>query len=60
MMGCEVGAAEPMSGSTVTANVLASTSAGKGGFINVALPFESGLNIPAGMGAPEVGMSQSS
>src|SRR6266852_6618533 len=56
----DVGAAEPASGSTVMAKALASTPAGRGGLITVALPWASGLKRPAGMGAPLVGISHSS
>src|SRR5215470_10072639 len=60
IMGCEVGADEPASGSTVMAKVLASTPAGRGGLITAALPRAFGLKIPAGMGAPLVGISHNS
>ena len=52
MMMAEVGAADPASGSTVIANALASTPGGSGGFTTVALPWESGLKTPAGIGEP--------
>ena len=51
-MGCEVGAGDPTSGSTVMAKALASTPVGSGGWIRLAAPCASGLNKPAGMGAP--------
>src|SRR5215475_2697838 len=60
IMGCEVGADEPPSGSTVMAKVLASTPAGRGGLITAALPRAFGWKIPAGMGAPLVGISHNS
>jgi hypothetical protein len=50
MIGCEVGAADPASGSTVMAKVLASRPAGNGGLITVAVPRVFGLNVPAGIG----------
>src|SRR5579884_427550 len=55
-----VGVEDPASGSTVTANALASIPAGNGGLITMALPCGFGLNIPAGMGAPFIGISHSS
>ena len=56
-----VGAADPPSGSMVTAKVLASTPADMGGIITMALPLGSGLNMPAGMGlSPCMGTSHSS
>src|SRR5215469_3610845 len=54
-----VGVVLPCSGSIVIAKALASTSIGSGGFMTVAPPRASGLNTPAGMGAPCIGMSQS-
>ena len=60
MMGCEVGAGDPCSGSTVIANALASVRGGRGGLSTVALPCASGLNNPAGIGAPVVGINHSS
>src|SRR6266849_10010859 len=55
-----VGTEEPLSGSTVIAKALASTPVGSGGLITVALPCASGLKIPAGIGAPLIGISHSS
>jgi hypothetical protein len=55
MIGCEVGAEEPASGSTVMAKVFASTPAGSGGLMTVALPLAAGLKTPAGIGAPFAG-----
>ncbi len=46
-----VGTNDPCSGSTVIANVLASTPGGNCGLITVALPWTSGLNTPAGISA---------
>src|SRR5580693_1004716 len=60
MIGCVVGADDPCSGSTVIAKVLASTPGGRGGRTTAALPFESGRNNPAGMGAPLVGINHNS
>src|SRR5579862_9090576 len=55
-----VGVAEPDSFSTVMAKALASAPEGSGGLTTVALPCASGLNTPAGMGAPCDGISQNS
>jgi hypothetical protein len=55
-----VGTEEPLFGSTVIAKALASTPVGSGGLITVALPCASGLKIPAGIGAPLIGISYSS
>src|SRR5438477_2812244 len=55
-----VGVVEPCSGSMVMAKALASTPAGSGGLTTTALPRVSGLKTPAGIGAPCLGMSQSS
>jgi hypothetical protein len=60
MMGCDVGAGEPASGSTVMANVFASTPRGNCGFMTVALPSAAGVNNPAGIGAPDFGISHNS
>jgi len=55
-----VGAAAPASAFTVIANALASVPAGSGGFTTLPLPCASGLNTPAGMGFPRVGISHNS
>jgi len=55
-----VGVVDPCSGSTVIAKALASAPAGSGGSTTVALPWASGLKTPAGIGAPVVGINQSS
>src|SRR5215467_8898850 len=56
-----VGEVLPVSGSIVMANALACKSFGKGGMSTLALPWESGLKTPTGIGgAPLVGTSQSS
>ena len=55
-----VGVAAPASFSTVIANALASTPPGSGGFTRLALPWASGLNNPAGIGAPFAGISHNS
>ena len=55
-----VGVVLPCSGSIVTAKALASTLTGNGGLITMPPPRASGLNTPAGIGAPSVGISQSS
>src|SRR5271165_2854683 len=56
----EVGLSEPASFSNVTARALATTPSGSGWSIITALPCSSGLNIPAGMGAPCDGMIHNS
>ena len=56
-----VGVGDPPSGSIVTAKVFASTPGDMGGIITVALPLESGRNMPAGIGfSPCMGTSHSS
>lgn len=60
IIGVDVGAAEPASGSIVIAKVLASTPVGSGGLITAAVPCVFGLKIPAGMGAPLVGINHNS
>src|SRR5579863_2372378 len=55
-----VGVVAPDSFSTVMANALASIPAGSGGFTTVAFPRASGLNMPAGTGAPCIGISHNS
>jgi hypothetical protein len=56
-----VGEVLPVSGSIVMANALACKSFGRDGMSTLALPRESGLNTPIGIGAaPLVGNSQSS
>lgn len=60
IIGCEVGAGDPVSGSTVMANALASTPVGSGGLITCALPRAFGLKRPAEIGVPLVGISHNS
>src|SRR5881398_1447642 len=55
-----VGTDEPLSGSIVIANAFASTPAGSGGLITMALPRGLGLNTPAGIGDPCFGISHNS
>src|SRR5258708_38098717 len=50
-----VGVVATASFSLVIASALDPTPAGNGGFTTLALPWESGLNTPAGMGSPSVG-----
>ena len=52
-----VGVGDPASGSIVTAKAFASVPVVMGGLITIALPWASGLNIPAGMGAPFMGIA---
>ena len=55
-----VGVTDPASGSMVIANAFASTPGGSGGLTTVALPRAFGLNTPAGIGAPWVGINHNS
>lgn len=60
MIGCEVGAEDPASGSIVIAKVLASNPVRSGALVIVAVPRALGLNSPAGTGAPLVGINHNS
>jgi hypothetical protein len=55
-----VGVADPPAFSIVTPNALASMPLGISGMTTLAFPAASGRNMPAGMGAPFMGITHSS